>query len=127
MYQCTHSVQLLTKKMLSAESLNSGSTIGVVFSANIPSNMSLDFIYTYLTAWTAFSAYTFPLGYLDDDVECSKFHLLLNCSNSSDTKYLALYVINLLGIPVSAKIVLKARIILTDVRLGSGHSKMHVE
>ena len=113
--------------MLSGESLNFGSTIGVVFSANIPSNMSLDFLYTDLTAWTAFSAYTFPLGYLSNDVGCLKFHLLLNCSNSSDTKYLELSVINLLGIPVSAKIVLKARIILAEVRLGSGHSKMHVE
>ena len=113
--------------MLSGESLNSGSTIGAVFSANIPSTMSLDFSYTDLTAWTAFSACAFPLGYLGDDIECLKFHLLLNCSNSSDTKYLALSVINLLGIPVSAKIILKARIILAEVRLGSGHSKMHVE
>ena len=113
--------------MLSGESLNSGSTIGVVFSANISSNMSLDFSYTDLTAWTAFSACAFPLGYLGDDVECSKFHLLLNCSNSSDTKYLTLSAINLLEIPVSAKIVLKARTILAEVRLGSGCSNMHVE
>ena len=104
------------QKMLSGESLNLGSTMGVVFSANIPSNMSLDFSYTDLTAWTAFSACAFPLGYLGDDVECSKFHFLLNCLNSSDTKYLALSVFNLLGIPVSAKIVLKTRIILAEVK-----------
>ena len=113
--------------MLSGESLNSGSTIGVVFSANIPNNKSLGFVYTDLTALTAFSACTFPLWYLADNVECLKFHFLLNFSNSSDTKYLALCVINLLGIPVCVKIVLKARIILVEVRLGSGHSKMHVE
>ena len=48
---------------------------------------------------TAFSTWAFTCGNLGDEVMCCMDHCIMKCSNSSDTKYLALSLMILSGAP----------------------------
>ena len=101
--------------------------MGVVFSHNRASLTSSALAYICFIMCTAFSVCALPCGNLGDDITCWMDHCIINSSNSSEMKYLALSLIILSGAPMSHNIDLSAFTISEVCRLFSWHSKIQHE